>query len=465
MTARKLTTEPPPPIRRKAGRVALASYIGTTIEWYDFFIYGIAATLVFPTQFFPGLSGFGGTLASLGTFAVGFVARPLGGVIMGHFGDRVGRKSMLVVSLLIMGLATTLIGLVPTYASIGIWAPILLIVFRLAQGAGVGGEWAGAVLMSVENAPPKRRSLYGCFPQLGLPTGILLSQLAFLILTSAMSPESFVTWGWRIAFLASAVLIIVGLVIRLSIEESAEFQRVRDAGEIARMPVVEVFRHTPLQLLVGGLASIAGPALGYLVSVYMVQYGTTQLKLPTTTMLTILVGVSVAWILMMLAAGLSGDIFGRKATFLTGTVLAVLWAFPLFALVNTGSVPLIVVALLVITAANAIMAGPQPALITEMFPIRLRYSGATICYTVGSIVGGGVTPLLATAWFAKFGTSHAVSLLIAGVAVISMLAILPAKHRLLRAEENPPAPAASVPSGAGADQPSAGGPVTNSSTA
>jgi metabolite-proton symporter len=423
------------PKSQKAGTVALASYIGTTVEWYDFFIYGVAATLVFRSQFFPDFSDLAGTLAALGTFAVGFIARPIGGVVMGHFGDRVGRKSMLVVSLMMMGVATTVIGLIPTYDTIGVWAPILLIVLRLVQGLGVGGEWAGAVLMAVENAPPRRRSLYGCFPQLGLPSGILLSQLAFLILTAVMPQEAFLAWGWRIAFLTSAALIVVGLVIRLRIEESVDFERVREAGQVEKLPVVEVFKRSPLQLLVGSLASIAAPAIGYLVSVYMVSYGTTQLGFSTPTMLWILVGVSVGWILLMLAAGLSGDRFGRKPTFVVGAALGVVWAFPLFWLVDTGSIALVVLSLVVITAANSIMAGPQPVLITEMFPIRLRYSGASISYMIGSVIGGGIAPLLATALFAEFRTSAAVSTLMVVISLISLLAILPAGRRVLQAGE------------------------------
>ena len=421
---------------RKARTVALASYIGTTIEWYDFFIYGVAATLVFRSQFFPGFSELEGTLAALGTFAVGFIARPVGGIVMGHFGDRVGRKSMLVVSLLMMGVATTLIGLIPSYASIGVWAPLLLVLLRLVQGAGVGGEWAGAVLMAVENAPPRKRALYGTFPQLGLPSGILLSQLAFLILTTSMSPEAFVAWGWRIAFVISSALIIVGLVIRLRIEESVEFERVRDEGRVEKLPVVEVLRRSPVQLVVGSLASLAAPAIGYLVSVYLVSYGTTQLGVPTATMLWILVGISAIQIPVMLATGLAADRIGRKPAFLVGAVIAVAWAFPLFMLVDTGSVPLIVLGLAVITVANAVLAGVQPALITEMFPVRLRYSGASISYTVASILGGGLTPPLATALYARFGTSTAVSALIAVVSVISLLAILLAGHKVLRPEES-----------------------------
>jgi MFS family permease len=416
------------------GRIALASYIGTTIEYYDFFIYGVAAALVFRTQFFPEFSELGGTLAALGTFAVGFIARPIGGVVMGHFGDRVGRKSMLVFSLVTMGVATTAVGLIPNYDSIGIWAGVLLIVFRLIQGFGVGGEWAGAVLMAVENAPANRRSLYGAFPQLGLPTGILLSQLSFLILTSALSPEAFAAWGWRIAFLVSAVLIIVGLVIRLKLEESLPFQRVQAAGAVERLPVVAVVRSHWVQLVVGGLASVAAPALGYLVSVYMVQYGTTQLGFSTQTMLWILVSVSVVWIGMMLVAGATGDSLGRRTTFLAGAGLGVVAAFPLFWLVDTRSIPLVVLGLLLVIAANSAMAGSQPLLITDMFPVQLRYSGSSICYTIGSILGGGIVPLLAASLFARFGSSSAVSTLVLVVSAVSLFAVALSRRRVLQPE-------------------------------
>ena len=439
--------------RHSPGRVALASFIGTTIEWYDFFIYGIAATLVFGTEFFPGFSELGGTLAALSTFAVGFVARPVGGIVMGHFGDRVGRKSMLVVSLLTMGLATTLIGALPTYDSIGIWAPVLLVVLRLAQGVGVGGEWGGAVLVSIEHAPRHRRSLYGCLPQLGLPTGIFVSQLVFLLMSSSMSPASFVAWGWRVPFLISAVLIVVGLVIRLAIEESIDFQRVRQVGAIAKTPLVEVVRTSSWQLVVGGLASIASPAIGYFWSVSMISYGTTTLQLPTTTMLYIVVGLSVPQIATLFAAGAAGDRFDRKPTFVAGAVLAVVWAVPMFPLIDTAQVLWVVVGLLPIIAANAIMAGAQPAILTEMFPTRVRYSGVSICYQFGSIVGGGIVPLLTATLLAQSG-SGAVGLLIAGVSAVSLAAILPAGRGFLRAGERAdsaaPGPMAKLASAEGA---------------
>jgi MFS family permease len=427
------TSVPGPSSRHSPRRVAFASFIGTTIEWYDFFIYGIAATLVFGTAFFPQFSELGGSLAALSTFAVGFIARPVGGIVMGHFGDRVGRKSMLVVSLLTMGLATTLIGLLPTYDSIGIWAPVLLVALRLAQGVGVGGEWGGAVLMSIEHAPRERRSLYGCLPQLGLPTGIFVSQLVFLLLSSSMSPDSFVAWGWRVPFLISSVLIVVGLAIRLTIEESIDFQRVRQVGAIAKTPLVEVFRTSARQLAVGGLASVASPAIGYFWSVSLIAYGTTALGLSTTTMLYIVVGLSVPQIAMLLGGGAAGDRFDRKPTFVAGAALAVVWAVPMALLIDTAQVVWIIVGLVPIVLANAIMAGSQPALVTEMFPTRVRYSGASLCYQFGSIIGGGIVPLVTTALLARFGTATSVGLLIAGVSAVSLAAVVPVGRKFLRA--------------------------------
>ncbi|KAA9165541.1 MHS family MFS transporter [Amycolatopsis acidicola] len=420
-----MSTKPGP------GRIALASYIGSVIEWYDFNIYGLATALVFSKQFFPSFSAAGGTLASLAAFAVGFVARPLGALVTGHFGDRIGRKSMLVASLLTMGIATTLIGVLPTYATIGVWAPILLVVLRLVQGIGVGGEWGGAALMAVEHAPPNRRALYGSFPQIGIPTGILISQLAFLLMTQAFPADALQSWAWRIPFLFSGVLIVVGLLVRVSITETEEFERAREARDIARMPLVEVFRRSPLQMLAGSLLSFAGPTLGTFLSVYMVSYGTQQLHLSSGTMLWITVALSVPWIAMMLGAGRAADRLGRKRMFLIGTALAAVGVFPMFLLVNTALVPLVFAGLFLMTVANSIINGAQPAMLTQMFPASVRYSGSSTCYQIGSIVGGGIVPLLAASSFARFGTSTAVAILIGGVCAISLLAVLPVKRSLL----------------------------------
>jgi MFS family permease len=419
------------PSRPGPGRIALASYIGSVIEWYDFNIYGLAAALVFSKQFFPEFSDTGGTLASLAAFAVGFVARPLGALVAGHFGDRLGRKSMLVLSLLTMGVATTAIGLLPNYAVIGVWAPILLVLLRLVQGIGVGGEWGGAALMAVEHAPPNRRALYGSFPQIGIPTGILVSQLAFLLMTQVFSTTALESWAWRLPFLFSAVLIVVGLLVRLSITETEEFQHARQNQDIARIPLVEVFRRSPLQVLSGSLLSLAGPTLGTFLSVYMVSYGTRQLDLDSGTMLWITVALSVPWIAMMLGAGRASDRLGRKRMFMAGTGLAVLAVGPMFLLVNTATVPLVFVGLLLMAGANSLINGAQPAMLTLMFPAAVRYSGASLCFQIGSIVGGGIVPLLAESLYARSGTSIAVAVLIGGVCAVSLLAVVPVRRALL----------------------------------
>ncbi|MBW0105605.1 MFS transporter, partial [Pseudonocardia sp. KRD291] len=285
------------------------------------------------------------------------------------------------------------------------------------------------------------------FPQLGLPSGILLSQLVFLLLSGLLSDEQFLAWGWRIAFLSSAVLIIVGLFIRLRIEESTDFEKVRASGRVEKLPVVEVFRRNPRGLLIGSLASIAAPATGYLITVYMVSYGTTTLRIPSTTMLWIVCGISVWSMIVMITSAVSGDRFRRRTIFAVGAGLGVLWAFPMFWLVDTRSVLLIVLGLMGIMAANSIMSGVQPALITQMFPIRLRYSGSSIAYTVASILGGGLTPLLATALYAEFGSSAAVSALVALVCLVSLGAILAAGPRTLqpRDPDDPGDPGVAAP--------------------
>ncbi|MFJ9674455.1 MULTISPECIES: MFS transporter [Streptomyces] len=419
------------PSRASTGRIALASYIGSVIEWYDFNIYGLAAALVFSEQFFPAFSETSGTLAALAAFAVGFIARPLGAIVAGHFGDRLGRKSMLVLSLLTMGVATTAIGLLPTYEVIGVWAPILLVALRLLQGIGVGGEWGGAALMAVEHAPPGRRAFYGSFPQVGIPTGILLSQLAFLLMTQVFSDAALQSWAWRLPFLFSAVLIVVGLLVRLSITETGEFEKARENQDIARIPLVEVFRRSPLQVLSGSLLSLAGPTLGTLLSVYMISYGTHQLDMDSSTMLWITVVLSVPWIAMMLGAAQASDRFGRKRMFIIGTGLAAVGVWPMFLLVNTAAVPLVFAGLFLLTIANSIINGAQPAMLTLMFPAAVRYSGASLCFQIGSIVGGGLVPLLAESLYTRFGTSNAVAMLIAGVCAASLLAVLPVRKALL----------------------------------
>jgi len=405
-------------------RVAAASFVGTTIEWYDYFIYGSAAALVFAPQFFPTADPLTGTLAAFATFAVGFVARPIGGIVMGHFGDTVGRKSMLVISMMMMGLATVCIGLLPNYASIGIAAPILLVVLRFVQGLGVGGEWGGAVLMAVEYAPKKKRALYGAFPQMGLPAGIVAANLVFLLVSAAVAPEAFAAWGWRIPFLISALLIVVGLILRLKIDESPAFVTAQKTRATTASPLLEIVRAHRRSLVLACAASIAAPALGYLVLVYMLSYGVQVLDIPRNTMLWLIIGGSLVWLIAIAGAAIIADRIGRKPVFLAGAALVTAWAWPFFALVDTARPELILLAFAVGTAGIAGMAGPQATLVAALFPTAVRYSGASLAYQVGSILGGALAPLIATALYASYGSSMPIAVYMAGLGLISFVALL-----------------------------------------
>lgn len=417
-------TSPSAPSMRERRRVAAASFIGTTVEWYDYFIYGSAAALVFAPQFFPTSDPLTGTLAAFATFAVGFIARPIGGIIMGHYGDRVGRKSMLVWSMMLMGVATVCIGLLPNYATIGIAAPIALVALRFVQGLGVGGEWGGAVLMAVEFAPRNRRALYGAFPQMGLPAGIIAANLVFLFVSAAVAPEAFASWGWRIPFLLSAALIFVGLALRLKIGESPAFETAKADETLTQRPVVEVLTQHWRALLLASAASIAAPALGYLVLVYMLSYGVQILELPRTTMLWLIVLGSAVWLVAIAGAAIAADRIGRKPVFLAGALLVTMWAFPFFMLVDTANPALILLAFAVGTIGIAGMAGPQATLVAALFPAAVRYSGASLAYQVGSILGGALAPMIATALYAASGTSTLIALYMALLGVISFVALL-----------------------------------------
>jgi len=382
-------------------QVALASFIGTTIEWYDFFLYGTAAALVFDKLFFPSVSPTIGTLAAFATFGVGFAARPVGGIVFGHFGDRVGRKSMLVISLLIMGLATAAIGILPSYASIGIAAPIALVVLRLAQGLGVGGEWGGAVLMSVEHAPKGKRGLYGSFPQMGVLAGLLLSTLVFAFMQSATTEAAFLSWGWRIPFLFSILLVGVGLFIRMRIMESPTFQQVKDTGTEAPKPIVDVIKTQPRDVLIAMGMRIAENGVFYIFTVFVLAYAEDTLKLGKSTMLT---GVAIAAAVGLFTVPLWGslsDRFGRKPLYMTGAVFSTLFAFPFFMLVDTKETVLVWLAIVLgVNVGHDLMYGPQAAFYSEMFGTRVRYSGASLGYQLASVLSGGFAPLIAAALLA-----------------------------------------------------------------
>jgi MHS family shikimate/dehydroshikimate transporter-like MFS transporter len=408
---------------RTLRKVVLASFVGTTIEWYDFFLYGTAAALVFNELFFPGSSPTIGTLAAFGTFAVGFAARPIGGIVFGHFGDRVGRKSMLVISLLIMGIATFLIGLLPTHASIGILAPILLVVLRFAQGIGVGGEWGGAVLMSVEHAPKGKRGFYGSFPQMGVPAGLLLSTTVFALVQSTTSEAEFMAWGWRIPFLISIVLIGVGLFIRLRVLESPAFQQVKDSGTRASKPIVEVLKNHPRSVLVAMGMRVAENGTFYILTVFVLAYGEDTLDLSRGTMLTgVIIAASIGLVTIPLFGRLS-DRFGRRPVYMAGALVSLAWAFPFFMLLDTKEPILIWLAIVVgVNLGHDLMYGPQAAYFSELFGTRVRYSGASLGYQLASVFAGGFAPLIAVALLAAGGGSPT---LVAGyMAVMALITVV-----------------------------------------
>ena len=404
-------------------KVVVASFIGTTIEWYDFFIYTTAAALIFPQLFFPSFEPLAGTLASFATYAVGFLARPLGGVIFGHYGDKIGRKAMLVTTLLIMGIATFLVGLLPTYETIGIWAPILLVVLRLLQGLGLGGEWGGAVLMAVEHSPDDKRGLNGSWPQMGVPAGLVLGTGAFAAV-SAISGDAFVTWGWRVPFLLSILLIALGLYIRLAIYESPAFSRVRESGTEARMPIVDVFRTYPKNVLLVVGSRIGIDVVFYIFAVYMLTYVSTNLGLPRNLGL---IAVSIAALIEIFTipafASLS-DKVGRRPVLMAGAAFLGLWIFPFFWLLDTGSTSLIILAVIVgLSIGHAMVYGTQASFYAELFGTRVRYSGASLGYQLAGIFGGALAPIVATALYAATGGPGLIGVYVAVLCLLSIVCV------------------------------------------
>jgi MHS family shikimate/dehydroshikimate transporter-like MFS transporter len=407
--------------------IAAASLIGTTIEWYDFFLYGTAAALVFNRLFFPTFDPLAGTLAAFGTYAVGFFARPVGGIVIGHYGDRIGRKSMLALTLLIMGVATFAIGLLPTYEHIGSWAAVGLVIFRMAQGFGVGGEWGGAVLMAVEHAPPGARGFYGSWPQVGVPAGLVLATAVFTIVSRMPEPQ-FLAWGWRVPFLLSAVLVAVGLVIRLRLLETPAFVHLQAAEGEARQPIVEVLRRYPKQVLLAVGARIGENGAFYVYSVFVLTYATQHVKMPRQYVLS---GITIGAALELVAIPFFGwlsDRVGRRPVYLLGAVATALWAFPLFLLLDTASLPLVCFALSVaFVLSHAAMYGPQAAFLAELFGTRVRYSGASLGAQLAAVLAGGTSPFVATLLLAHYGRV-ALSLYVIAMAVVTIVAVLVASE-------------------------------------
>lgn len=378
-------------------QIVWSSVIGTTVEWYDFLIYGTASALVFNKLFFPSIDPVVGTIAAFGSYAVGFLARPLGGIVFGHFGDKIGRKGMLSLTIMIMGLGTFLIGCLPTYSQIGVWAPILLVTLRLVQGIGIGGEWGGAVLMVVESVPAHRRGFFGSIVQLGYPLGVILSIGAFAL--AGLMPEAeFLAWGWRLPFLASAFLVGVGLFIRLRLHETPSFQRVKQRAAVAKIPVVEILTEHPRTFLKAVGLKVSEIAYVSIVTVFSISYVTGQLGLPRSVILN---GILIAAIIELFTIPVFGwlsDRYGRRTLFVVACLFSIVFAFPLFQLLDTRDPTVITLTVAVaLSFGQGIMFGTGAAWMSELFDARLRYSGASLGFQVGAALSGGFTPLIAAA--------------------------------------------------------------------
>ncbi|GDY29039.1 MFS transporter [Gandjariella thermophila] len=420
------------PGRGALARVLGASMIGTTVEWYDFFLYGSAAALVFNKLFFPGSDPLVGTMLAFLTYALGFVARPLGGVVFGHFGDRLGRKRLLMLSLMLMGAATLAIGLLPTYASIGVWAAVALTALRLVQGFAIGGEWGGAVLLVAEHGSAARRGFWASWPQAGVPAGNLLATAVLAVLAAVQDDKAFLAWGWRIPFLLSAVLIGIGYWLRSSVEDAPVFAEARARQRVERAPVLEVLRRYPRQIAVCVAARMAENIVYYVITAFVLTYATTHLKLGKSVVLDALLVANAVHLVVIPAFGALSDRIGRRPVYLLGTIGTGIWAFAFFGLLDTRSPVLVTLAVLVGLVLHAAMYGPQAAFFAEMFGTTVRYTGTSIGYQVTSIVAGSVAPLIATALLVRFGSGTAVAGYVLAAAVISTVGVLLAaetRHR------------------------------------
>ncbi|MEV7043169.1 MFS transporter [Amycolatopsis sp. NPDC051061] len=418
------------PNRSAIAKIVGASLIGTTIEWYDFFLYTSAAALVFNKLFFPTANPLTGTLLAFLTYAVGFLARPIGGLVFGHYGDRLGRKKLLVVSLVLMGGSTCLMGVLPTYASAGVAAPILLTLLRLVQGFALGGEWGGAVLIVSEHGDDRRRGFWASWPQCGAPGGNLLATAVLAILSATQSDATFMAWGWRVPFLLSGVLLLIGLWIRLAVAESPVFlaaqKQARNTDQ--QVPVVEVFRDSRRQVLITIGARMAENVSYYVITAFILVYVTTGLHLPKGVGLSaVLIGSAVHFVTIPLWGALS-DRVGRRPVYLFGAIGMALWSFAFFALLDTKSSAVIVLAATVGLVLHGAMYGPQAAFFAEQFPTRVRYTGLSVGGQLSSIAAGAVAPLIAVALFSAWGSTVPVSLYVAAMCLITVIALLAARE-------------------------------------
>ena len=413
-------------------KVALTALAGTSIEWYDFFLYGAAAALIFPTAFFGEVPATTALILSLLTFAAGFIARPIGGIIFGHFGDKIGRKKTLISALMLMGVSSTLIGLLPTYAMIGALAPILLTILRFAQGLAIGGQWGGAMLLVTESAPSNQRGYYGAFAQAGAPIGVILANLALIITSALVSDEFFNTWGWRIPFLASAVLILVSMYIQLNLEDTKAFKELavhrneqanNEKTAIQKSPIIEAVRKYPKRIMLAAGAFINIQVTFYILIAFLLAYGVQSAGMERDDMLTSVLIASAVMVPMQFLFSSYSDRNGRRGIFMLGAVLSGLWAFAIFPLVDTGSFWLITLAVSGGMVFLAMMYGPQAAFFTELFSTEVRYSGATLGYQFGAIIGGAFAPTIAVKLWTEFDIFW-VSVYMSFSALLTLLSVM-----------------------------------------
>jgi len=420
---RPAMTAPDPLVRSQRRKAVVASTIGTTIEWYDFFLYGTMAALVFPDLFFPSESAYSGILASFAVQFVGFGARPVGAAIFGHYGDRIGRKATLVWTLMLMGIATFLMGLLPGRASWGIAAPIALVVLRILQGIGVGGEWGGSVLLSMEWGNQRRRGFFASWPQLGVPLGLLLSTGMVKLVQGTTSEDDFNSWGWRIPFLLSIVLVAIGLYVRLRVLESPAFAAVKKQETVHKMPVWEVIKTQPLEILTSAFVRMSEQAPFYLFVTFVLTYGTKQLDLPRGDLLNYTLIAAAIGLITVPLFGHVSDLIGRRKTYAIGIAATAIFAFPYFGLLNTKESALVLIAIVVSLITHDIQYGPQAALIAESFGTNLRYSGAGLGYQLASVIAGGPAPLIAAAILSHTGSSTWISIYIIGCCAFAAVAL------------------------------------------
>lgn len=424
--------------QREQRRVLAGTVVGTSIEWYDFFIYAQAAGIVLAPLFFAPAGETVGQIVAWASLGISFLFRPLGAIVAGHLGDRLGRKQMLVLTLILMGIATSLIGVLPTYDQVGLLAPILLILLRVLQGFSAGGEWGGAALMSVEHAPPGKRGFFGAYPQIGVPVGMILATATMWVITSALTEAQFLEWGWRVPFLFSIVLIVVGYVIRRAVEESPVFLEIQSRKGESATPLKTLFKRNAKEVVLAALIFIANNAAGYLLIAFFSSYATRPieagglgLERPPVLLATTL--AAFGWLGFTLYGGILSDRIGRVRTFQIGYALLGIWAIPMWFLIDTGNIYLYFVALFLLTVGLGLSYGPQAALYAEMFPADIRYSGVSIGYAIGAILGGAFAPMIAELVFGATGASWTIGLYIIVVTIISLVAV-----SLVKSKDNAP---------------------------